>query len=89
MDVGVIQQGPVVLLGCRYIFFAPPPSAHINRRAGHNSFPDFLHAMQQVTEQGVEGVVLDLRGNTGGSVQAAYSMASALLSGRGPETGGR
>eukprot|EP00667_Euglena_gracilis_P015893 EG_transcript_16555 len=45
----------------------------------YNSFPDFLHAMQQVTEQGVEGVVLDLRGNTGGSVQAAYSMASALL----------
>lgn len=40
---------------------------------------EFNKALDSVTEDGAEGVVLDLRGNTGGSLNAAYEMANSVL----------
>lgn len=44
-----------------------------------NSGADFAKAMNRIQEAGVQNLILDLRGNTGGYLSAAVDIASSLL----------
>ena len=40
---------------------------------------DFKKVLQELTDEGVKGIVLDMRGNPGGVVDAAYEIGDAIL----------
>ena len=44
-----------------------------------NSGADFAKAMKRIQEAGIQDLILDLRGNTGGYLSAAVDIASSLL----------
>src|SRR5690606_26735194 len=48
-------------------------------RFNRNTGEDFKRALQLLLDRGIEGLVLDLRSNPGGSLQAAAEVASQFL----------
>lgn len=49
------------------------------RNFGENTYPEFLAALAQLSQQRAENLVIDLRDNTGGLLQAVSLMANEFL----------
>ena len=50
------------------------------KKFGETTYPEMLIALAQLHQQGCEGVIIDLRGNTGGYMGAAIQMVNEFLS---------
>lgn len=46
---------------------------------GENTYPELLIALAQLSQQGFNGLCIDLRGNTGGYLQSAVQIANEFL----------
>ena len=49
------------------------------KKFGETTYPEMLIALAQLHQQGCEGVIIDLRGNTGGYMGAAIQMVNEFL----------
>jgi carboxyl-terminal processing protease len=49
------------------------------RNFGHNTFNEFISALARLKSRGATSFVIDLRGNTGGSLEPAIAMANEFL----------
>ena len=54
----------------------------LGRNFGHNTFNEFITALARLKSRGANSFVIDLRGNTGGSLEIAIAMVNQFL-GRG------
>ena len=46
---------------------------------GENTYPELLIALAKLSQEGVENLVIDLRGNLGGYLNSAYQLANEFL----------
>src|SRR5574344_576381 len=46
---------------------------------GENTYPELLIALAELSQEGVENLVIDLRGNLGGYLNSAYQLANEFL----------
>ena len=46
---------------------------------GENTYPELLIALAKLSQEGVENLIIDLRGNLGGFLNSAYQMANEFL----------
>jgi len=81
------------------IYMMRPGVGYMAMNGGFNrtTYDEFREGLSQLKKQGMEKLILDLRGNRGGLVWQAYQIASTFLGrgqvvftqrGRAPETGG-
>ncbi len=69
---------PVSAIDAAYLIDASTGYIKLNKFT-ENSYEEFMEALEPMTKQGINGLVLDLRGNGGGFMNEAVEMADEFL----------
>jgi len=83
VSVGRATEGRIEERGDRKYGVVELPSFYVdpqNKADGKRASQDVKHALHDLRDQGAEGVVLDLRGNGGGSLIEAIDVAGLFIS---------
>ncbi len=76
----IIERDAIPLYSLEAGFLIEPHTAYIRlNRFSATTYEEFLKAMKELTVQGAEALILDLRQNPGGYLDAATSIADELL----------
>lgn len=75
-----ITRGNVIQHSITSTYMLDETTGYIKiRNFGENTYPEFLAALAQLSQQRAENLVIDLRDNTGGLLQAVSLMANEFL----------
>lgn len=75
-----INRGEVPLKSVNAFYMIEPTKGYIRISSfANNTYSEFLYAMNQLDKEGMESVIIDLRGNLGGYLEAAVMMANEFL----------
>lgn len=73
---------PVTTIQTAYMVSDRVGFIKLGRNFGHNTFNEFITALARLRSRGANSFIIDLRGNTGGSLDIAIAMVNQFL-GRG------
>ena len=75
-----IVRGDVPVHSVEASYMLAPGTGYIKiKNFSETTYPEFLVALAKLNQQGLEGLVLDLRGNGGGIMQSAIQIANIFL----------
>lgn len=77
-----IERGTIPLPSVDASYLIAPQTAYIHiNKFSETTYPEFMKAFEELQKQGVQKMLLDLRGNGGGVLQQAADIADEFLSG--------
>lgn len=77
-----ITRGIIPLFSLDASYMIAPATGYIRlNKFSETTYEEFMEAMQKLKEQGVQKLILDLRGNGGGILQEAVEIADEFLDG--------
>jgi len=77
-----ITRGIIPLFSLDASYIIAPATGYIRlNKFAETTYEEFMEAMQPLKEQGVQNLILDLRGNGGGILQEAVEIADEFLDG--------
>ncbi|MCF0202709.1 MAG: peptidase S41, partial [Bacteroidaceae bacterium] len=76
----VITRGNIVQHSITSTYMIDDETGYIKvRNFGENTYPEFLCSLAELSQSGVQNLIIDLRDNTGGLLQAVVLMANEFL----------
>lgn len=70
---------PVNSVNAAYMLSDKTGIIKLGRNFGFNTFSEFISAISKLKSQGAKGFIIDLRGNTGGSLETVVAMLNEFL----------
>lgn len=75
-----ITRGDIPVKSIEASYMLTPTLGYINiNKFGETTYPELLIALAQLKQEGFKGLVIDLRGNTGGYLKSAIQMVNEFL----------
>ncbi|MCM1109524.1 MAG: S41 family peptidase [Clostridium sp.] len=75
-----IERGDIPVHSVEAAYMLNDNTGYIKvKNFGDNTYPELLVSLARLNEQGMKGLIIDLRGNRGGYMHVAYQMANTFL----------
>lgn len=75
-----VTRGEVPTLSVNVAYMIDDKTGYVRVKSfGENTYGEFILALARLTSEGMERLIVDLRGNTGGYMETAVSMANEFL----------